>query len=236
MSTDTDLKHELLRISQELLDEGYFGTRYGTAGNVSALCDDQERVIVTPSSKNYRDITIDDLCVVNLEGQQLEGKHSPSIETPMHLAVYRNRRDVNAVIHTHQRYATMLSIINAPIPALFDEVTVAIGHTVDIVPYGLSGSEDLLNGVVDKLANRCHCYILQNHGALCVGPDLAKTRHFVELLEKCAMVYYHALASGREVTVLPEPMPMGLFQLTTGKQDMVIAQKDAAKAASGQPA
>lgn len=236
MSTDTDLKHELLRISQELLDEGYFGTRYGTAGNVSALCDDQERVIVTPSSKNYRDITIDDLCVVNLEGQQLEGKHSPSIETPMHLSVYRNRRDVNAVIHTHQRYATMLSIINAPIPALFDEVTVAIGHTVDIVPYGLSGSEDLLNGVVDKLANRCHCYILQNHGALCVGPDLAKTRHFVELLEKCAMVYYHALASGREVTLLPEPMPMGLFQLTTGKQDMVIAQKDAAKAASGQPA
>ena len=102
----------------------------------------------------------------------------------MHVAAYQVREDVSAVIHTHQTFASALSILNEGIPPLFDEVTLAIGNTIDVVPYALSGSRELHDNVARKLANRCHCYILQNHGTLCVGTDLDKTFTFVELLEK----------------------------------------------------
>lgn len=230
MSKYTPYKEQVLEICQDLMEGGYFGSKHGSAGNVSVLVDGEDLAVVTPSGINYRKLTVDDICVVNLEGGRIEGPHEPSIETPMHLSCYKNRPDVSAVIHTHQPYASLFSLINHPIPALFDEVAVAIGHVVDIVPYGLSGSSDLMTGVVDKLSNRCHCYILQNHGALCVGPNLEKTRLFVELLEKTAQVYWMALSTGKEVTQLPEGLPLGLFQLTTMKQDMEIARKESLKA------
>ncbi len=230
MSKYTPYKEQVLEICQDLMDGGYFGSKHGSAGNVSVLVEGEDLAVVTPSGINYRKLTVDDMCVVNLQGGRIEGPHEPSIETPMHLACYQNRPDVSAVIHTHQPYASLFSLINHPIPALFDEVAVAIGHTVDIVPYGLSGSSELMAGVVDKLSNRCHCYILQNHGALCVGPNLEKTRLFVELLEKTAQVYWMALSTGKEVTQLPEGLPLGLFQLTTMKQDMEIARKESLKA------
>ena len=144
----------------------------------------------------------------------------------MHIAVYKNRRDVNAVIHTHQPYASVFGVLDEPIPPLFDEVTVAIGNKVEVVPYGLSGSPELLENVVGKLSNRCHCYLLQNHGALCVGSSLEKTISYVEMLEKTAIIYYRALATGKTINVLPEPLPTALHGIVTGAQDMEIARKE----------
>jgi L-fuculose-phosphate aldolase len=190
-------KRQVLEVSQTLSEQGYFGTKSGSAGNVSVLIEGEEAIAVTPSGRKYGDI-----------------------------AVYRNRRDVNAVIHTHQVYASIFSILNEPIPALFDEVTVAIGSTIDVVPYGVSGSPQLLENVVSKLDNRCHCYLLQNHGALCVGRNLDKTVNYVELLEKTASIYYRALATGRPITTLPDPLTEVLFRFVTKAQDVEIARKD----------
>jgi ribulose-5-phosphate 4-epimerase/fuculose-1-phosphate aldolase len=135
------------------------------------------------------------------------------------------RADVSAVIHTHQTFASALSILNEPIPPLFDEVTLAIGNTIDVVPYALSGSRELHESVARKLANRCHCYILQNHGTLCIGADLDKTFTFVELLEKSATVYMQALATGRPVTILPEATVAQLHAAVIARQDREIAHK-----------
>ncbi len=220
-----DYKREVLEVSQTLSQQGFFGTRSGTGGNVSVLVDD-DTVVVTPSTKKYAAMTVDDICVVDLEQVRIEGKSEPSVETPMHIAVYKNRRDVNAVIHTHQPYASVFGVLNEPIPPLFDEVTVAIGNKVEVVPYGLSGSPELLENVVGKLSNRCHCYLLQNHGALCVGGSLEKTISYVEMLEKTAIIYYRALATGKTVNVLPEPLPTALHGIVTGAQDMEIARKE----------
>ena len=184
-----DYKEQVLRVSRTLCDRGFFGTAHGSGGNVSTLIEGEEAVAVTPSGKKYTELTVDDICIVNFDFGRIEGKWEPSIETPMHVAVYKNRPDVNAVIHTHQVYASVFAVLNEPIPPLFDEVVVTIGNVIDVVPYGLSGSPDLLENVVSKLSNRCHCYILQNHGALSIGPDLERTLHFAELLEKTAMIY-----------------------------------------------
>lgn len=227
-----DHKRHVLRASQTLSEQGYFGSKSGSAGNVSMLAEDNA-VVVTPSRMPYDVMTAEDICVVDFELGRIEGARKPSIETPMHVAVYQARKDVSAVIHTHQMYASALGVINAPIPPLFDEVALAIGNTVDIVPYALSGSRELLDNVVAKLANRCHCYILQNHGALCVGTDLDKTFTLVELLEKIAMIYTHALATGRPVSVLPEKTVAQLLAAVMARQDREIARKQQAAAKAG---
>ena len=221
-----DYKRQVLEVSQTLSEQGYFGTKSGSAGNVSVLIDKEDAIAVTPSSRKYADMRADDICVVGFDLARIDAICDPSIEAPMHVAVYRNRRDVNAVIHTHQPYASVLAVLNEPIPALFDEVTASVGPVIDVVPYGLSGSPELLENVVSKLGNRSHCYLLQNHGALCVGMTLDKTLNYVELLEKTAAIYCRALATGRVITTLPEPLVTILAQLVVGLQDMEIARKD----------
>jgi L-ribulose-5-phosphate 4-epimerase len=221
-----EYKRQVLEVSQMLSERGYFGTKSGSAGNVSVLIEGEEAIAVTPSGKRYGDMRAEDICVVDFDLGRIEASGDPSIEAPMHIAVYRNRRDVNAVIHTHQVYASVFSILNEPIPALFDEVTVSVGSTIDVVPYGLSGSPQLLENVVTKLGNRCHCYLLQNHGALCVGRDLDKTVTYVELLEKTASIYYRALATGKAITTLPDPLTAVLSQFVTKAQDAEIERKD----------
>jgi L-ribulose-5-phosphate 4-epimerase len=220
-----DYKHRVLRVSQRLSADGYFGSKSGSAGNVSILVDGEDAIAVTPTRLQYDVMTVEDICVVDFDLAPIEGSRKPSIETPMHVATYQARADVSAVIHTHQSFASALSILNEPIPPLFDEVTLAIGNTIDVVPYALSGTRELHDNVARKLANRCHCYILQNHGTLCIGTDLDKTFTFVELLEKSAHIYMEALATGRPVTVLPEKTVAQLQAAVIARQDREIARK-----------
>ena len=221
-----DYKHRVLQVSQRLSADGYFGSKSGSAGNVSLLVDGEDAIAVTPTRLQYDVMTVEDICVVDFDLAPIEGTRKPSIETPMHVATYQARADVSAVIHTHQSFASALSILNEPIPPLFDEVTLAIGNVIDVVPYALSGSRELHDNVARKLANRCHCYILQNHGTLCIGTDLDKTFTFVELLEKSAHIYMEALATGRPVTVLPEKTVAQLHAAVIARQDREIARKN----------
>jgi len=220
-----EYKDRVLRMSQKLSEHGYFGTRSGSAGNVSVIVEDEEAIVVTPTRLPYDVMTADDICVVDFDLKRIEGELKPSIEAPMHVVVYKTRPDVSAVIHTHQRGASALSLICEQIPPLFDEVTLAIGNIVDVIPYALSGTRELHDMVGTKLGNRCHCYIMQNHGALCVGPDLDQTFTFVELLEKISTVYVNALATGKPITVLPEPIAAQLFAAVIARQDRDIARK-----------
>ncbi len=132
-----DYKQHVLRISQRLSADGYFGSKSGSAGNVSMLVEGENAVVVTPTRLQYDVMKVEDICVVDFDLAPIEGARKPSIETPMHVAAYQVREDVSAVIHTHQTFASALSILNEGIPPLFDEVTLAIGNTIDVVPYAL---------------------------------------------------------------------------------------------------
>jgi len=232
MASYDEYKYRVLEMSKLLSERGYFGSHSGSAGNVSMLIDAAGAgvVAITPTRLRYDVMTADDICIVDFALGRIEGERKPSIEAPMHVAAYRTRPDAGAVIHTHQSGASVCSVINLPIPPLFDEVTLAIGRKVDLIPYALSGSPELHANVTRALANRCHCYIMQNHGALCVGPDLEKTFTFVELLEKTAAIYVQALASGRPVTTLPDEIAEQLHAAALTRQDREIARKRASAA------
>jgi L-ribulose-5-phosphate 4-epimerase len=148
-------------------------------------------------------LELEDICVIDFDLKPVEGRLKPSIESGVHLGVYQNRPDVHAIVHTHQPYANTLAIINKPIPALFDEITVEIGHEVAIVPYAYSGSAELVANVVEKLDNACHCYLIQNHGALCFGFNMQRALKNAELLEHVARIYCQALATGEKINLLP---------------------------------
>lgn len=195
---------QVLECTLWLSDHGFFGALRGTGGNVSVRIPGQDAFAITPSSRPYRDLAPEEICIVDFDLVQRVGDAPPSVEAGMHLAVYKNRPDANAVIHTHQLKASAFALLNRPIPALFDEVVMNLGHVVEVIPYALSGSPELADHVAGKLSNGSNGYIIQNHGALCLGATLDKAWLNVELLEKTAQAYLDALSTGGEVTVIPK--------------------------------
>lgn len=196
-------KREILESCRWLAENGYLGEKT-SGGNISVRAAGDQAIAITPSGKPCLDLTLDDICVIDFEHNPLEGALSPSIEAAMHIGVYKHRSDVTAVVHTHQTYASVFSIINKQIPALFDEIIVEIGDMVEIIPYAFSGSAELVQNVIRKLNNNCHCYIIQNHGALCLGTSMNRAVKNTELLENVARIYYYGLLSGQKITTLSD--------------------------------
>ncbi|MHA1145617.1 MAG: class II aldolase/adducin family protein [Candidatus Helarchaeota archaeon] len=203
MSRFNEYKELVLKTAQYMQEKKLV---IGSSGNISCLIPGENLVAVTPSGLEYDHLSSSDMCIVDLDFNKVEGPHMPSVETRMHLAVYKNRPDVNAVIHTHQCYASVLSIIGEEIPAIYDEQVAYIGYEVALVKYGMSGSPELVENVTEKLGNNCNAYIIQNHGALCLGINMKEALKAVEVLERVAMNYYLALVSGKPITKVPEPI------------------------------
>jgi len=198
-----DAKKAVLEASLWLMEHGFFGSERGTGGNVSARID-ASAMAITPSSVRYRDLSPDDICIVGMEDLSvIEGRLAPSVESGMHSAIYRTRPDVHAVAHTHQLYGSVFSLINEPIPALFEEVALSLGAAVEVVPFARYGSADLARNVAGRLTSNANAYIIQNHGILALGKDIDTALLHAELLEKAAQAYCLALATGKKVNSLP---------------------------------
>ncbi len=204
MSLYESEKKNVLEASLWLSEQGYFGSLRGSGGNVSVRLS-ESAMAITPSSVKYQEMTFEDICVVGFDNKAIEVKTGlkPSIEAGLHGIIYEKRPDVNAVVHTHQIYGSVFGVLNTPIPALFDEVSLALGQTVEIIPYALSGSPELAANTGEKLSNNANAYIIQNHGILALGKNLDKAILHAELLEKLAHIYCLALSTGKPVCTLP---------------------------------
>jgi len=196
-------KQQVLTYSQDLTTKGFLS---GTGGNISVRIAGEDAMAVTPSNFDYLSMQVEDVCVVDFSLGQIEAAHKPSIESGMHAAVYQERPDVGCVIHTHQEYASALALIDAPIPALYDEQVRWLGRSVEIIPYAPSGTGFLRKNIAKMVRNKHNAYILKNHGALVLGPDPQRAAHNVLLLEKCAITYLLALCTGKQVTKIPLPI------------------------------
>jgi L-ribulose-5-phosphate 4-epimerase len=193
-------KQQIVATCQVLVEKGYL---MATGGNVSMRIPGQEAFAVTPSNYDYLKMTAEDVCVLDFDLNILEGRLKPSVEAAMHGAIYQVRSDVNAIIHTHQVYTSALTLIKAPIPALFDEQARFLGRSVEIIPYAPSGTGMLKNTVAKHVKNHNNAFMLQNHGALVFGHDMERAIHNVEILEKCALAYLLAICSERKVSKIP---------------------------------
>ena len=210
-------KKEVLESARWLANHGFFASQRRNGGNVSITIRKENLVLISPFNRPYQDLTVDDICVWEMDSGNTTAVDPSIIEAAMHVKIYQKRPEVTAVIHVHSIYASIFSVLNKPIPALFDEITYKIGPVVDVVPYAMWGSRSMLDNVSKKLNNKCFCYILQNHGALCLGPTMEQALNNAELMERVAQIYYHALTTGVEITRLPESSVKQIIEMRKKK-------------------
>ena len=200
MSQYQPAKQLIVQTAQDLVRKEFL---MATGGNISMRILEQEAFAITPSNFDYMKMTAEDVCILDFDLNPVEGEHKPSVEAGMHGAIYQVRGDVNAVVHTHQVYASALTLIKAPIPSLFDEQARFLGRSVDIIPYAPSGTRMLKNTVAKHVKNHNNGFMMQNHGALIFGHDIERAVHNVEILEKCALAYLLAICSERKISKIP---------------------------------
>ena len=213
-------RQTVLEICQKLISKGIL---MGTGGNISVRVQGEKSFAITPSNYDYTKMNVEDICVLGWNLEIREGERKPSVESSMHAAIYEHRQDTNCVIHTHQIYASALALTHTPIPALFDEQVRFLGKSVEIVDYAPSGTPFLKNNVVKRLSNHANAYILQNHGALLLGPDPDRTLFNVQLLEKCAVTYILAICTEKKVSQVPAPFRELAFMML--RKDEKITEK-----------
>jgi L-fuculose-phosphate aldolase len=184
----------------------------GTAGNISARQEDGT-IVITPSSVDYADMQLDDLVIIDAEGETIQAKEgrSASSEKLLHLACYKGYDDIGSVIHSHPVYATMFAITHQSIPACIDEFSIYVGGEVRCTTYAASGTPDVGTAAVEALKDR-GAALIANHGMVAVGPNPDKVLHITALVERSAQIVYGARAIG-EVVPLPEKVDAGFASI-----------------------
>ena len=183
----------------------------GTQGNISLRFNDsegQELVAITPSSFNYDLMAIRDIVILDPDGNQKQGKRKPSIEAGLHLGIYHNRKKVNAIVHTHSIYASVLAVAYQNIPPILDDQVYYLGGEIKVASHALPGSKRLVKNVISALDFK-NAVILANHGALAIGDDMEKALVNAQLLERIAKIYVCSQAIGAVNDISPESFGSG---------------------------
>ncbi len=176
----------------------------GSAGNVSMrvkLPTGEDAFLVTPSTVDYREMTIDDMVLIDNECNVLLGTRNPTSERVMHVSIYLAREDVNAIIHSHAPYSTTLSIARMPIGPIVDEIIPFIGGC-EVAAYAMAGTKEIAANAVAALGDNYACF-LANHGNICVGKDLDHAFTVLTQVEIASRIQYQAALLGT-VYALPE--------------------------------
>lgn len=192
-----EVRAEIAELGRRLEREGLLNH---TAGNLSARVA-PDRVLISPTSIPYPRITPDDVVLVDLDGQVVEGARRPSSELAMHLMLYHLRPEAGGVVHTHAPFATTFSVLNMPIPAVHYEIAALAIDAVPVVPYATYGTADLAERVRAAMGD-ANAALLANHGTIAVGPTLGAAATFTQILEFLATLYYRARVLGEPV-ILP---------------------------------
>jgi L-fuculose-phosphate aldolase len=191
-----------LDYKQILLDAGkrmlHSGLTVETWGNISVRDPETQKVYLTPSAMSYDTCVPDDIVVCDLNGNTLEGRRKPTIEKELHLLVYQNRPEVNAVIHTHPIHSMVFACTKTDIPQVIDEAAQVLGDTVRAADYALPGSHELASNCVKTLGKNANACLLQSHGAVCVGKDMISAFKVAHVLEMTAEIFFMTLQIGKE--------------------------------------
>ena len=196
-------KQEVRDAAKEMLDKGLV---IGTSGNVSCrLPSDNGRLLIaiTPSSLSYDSMTTDDIQIVDSQGDTIEGNLVPSTEIRMHIAIYQDRENTNAIMHTHSIYASAVSVSDTGIPPIMEDQVAMLGGEIKIAEHALSGSQEQVDSVLAALGNR-NAVLLPNHGAVGTGRTLPDAVNACQLIEKTAKIYILAKLTGNITSLPPE--------------------------------
>lgn len=171
-----------------------------TSGNVSGRDPETNLVVIKPSGISFDDLTPADLTVVDLQGNVIEGRLRPSVDTPTHLVVYRARPDVNGMVHTHSNFATSFAAVGKPIPAVLTAICDEFGGPIPCGPYCQIGEEQIGEAIVAHIGPS-PAILLQNHGVFTVGPTPRAALKAAVMCEDVARTVHLALMLGTPIPI-----------------------------------
>jgi L-fuculose-phosphate aldolase len=194
-------KKLVLETKRKLVSRGLV---VGNAGNVSLRVVNSpttQLLAITPSGRYCDSLNSDDMVIVDFEGKNVEGQLKPSMETMLHIEIYKTRKDVNAIIHAHPVYGSVLAVAGKEIPGILDDQIICLGGDIKVAEYAVAGTQQLVENVVRSLGDK-NAVIMANHGCVTVGKDMTEAFTNCEILEKTSRIYVHALSLG-EVNLVP---------------------------------
>ena len=178
-------KEQVVRYGKKLIDRRL---TTGSGGNISVYNREKNLVAISPSGLDYYETTPEDIVILDIDGNLVEGKHRPSSEAGMHLAFYKNRADVSGIVHTHSKFATAIACMGWELPAVHYLIGMA-GHRVRCTGYATYGSDELAKKALETIGDS-NAVLLANHGLIALGEDVDRAFSTAEHLEFVSEVYY----------------------------------------------
>jgi L-fuculose-phosphate aldolase len=193
MRTEDQIRCDIVEVGRRLWQRGYVASN---DGNISVRLDER-RLMTTPANVSKGFMTPDMMVITDFQGKKISGERKASSELKMHLQVYRDRADANAVVHAHPPTATGFAVAGIPLDrAVLAEVVTTLG-SIPIADYA-TPSTDELPAACSKYLKAHDGLLLANHGALAIGPDLFTAYHRMETIEHFAKISLVTRTLGRE--------------------------------------
>jgi len=167
-----------------------------TQGNVSARDPDTGFIAITPHDLSYGAMSIEDLVIIDEQGNKISGAHDPSFETPVHCAVYRKRRDLWAIMHTEPIYVNALGALDRPIEPVVVSLLVNLGGAIPVMPFMPSGTDEFGTMMLEIMGHG-HGVVWANHGLLTAGRTVEEAFRRTVIVEHAAQIYHLALLHGQ---------------------------------------
>ena len=203
-------KKKIVRIYKLLVELGF---NIGSEGNISIRTENQ--ILITPSGINSKNLSENNIALIDLEGK-LKNNIRPSSETEMHLMIYKKRQKINAIVHTHSNWASILSCLRQKISSFHYMVAEFGGNDIKCSKYATFGSKKLAKNVFEASINRKGC-IIANHGQICFGEDVDEALHLSIALEKLAKQFYFCLITNKTKNLTKKEMSLALKLFETYK-------------------
>ena len=213
-------REAVLDAAQTMAREGLV---VGTSGNVSVRCG-PDLLAITATSVHYDAMTLDDVVVVDFEGESIVGDALPSTETLMHAAVYAARPGVQSVMHTHSIYASALAVAGKAVLPMIDEMVIHIGGAVEVSEYAFPGTEELGAAVVQALGERTAA-LIRNHGMVGIGATALEALAICQMVERAAQIYAVAESVGG-AHALPDDVVETERELFRMRQSVIQAVRE----------
>ena len=216
MRSELELKQDIVEVGRRIWLRGYVASN---DGNISARIGPNE-FLCTPTGVSKGFMTPEMIIKVNGVGEQLSGSLKPSSEIKMHLSVYRDRPDVNAVVHAHPPISTAFAVAGIPLSKqILPEVVISLGE-IPLTEYGAPSTDEIPQAIAGFLKDH-DAFLLENHGALTLGTDVYNAYYKIETMEHFATISLAARQLGGERELPPKRI----------KQLMEIRQKLGVKGA-----
>jgi len=185
-----EVRVEVARLHAELVR---YGLVVWTAGNVSGRVPGADLFVIKPSGVSFGELTPATMVVCDLDGDLVEGAHTPSSDTAAHAYVYRHMPEVGGVVHTHSTYATAWSARREPIPCVVTMMADEFGGDIPVGPFALIGDDSIGRGIVQTLrGSRSRAVLMAGHGPFTIGSSARDAVKAAVMLEDVARTVHIA--------------------------------------------